>query len=75
VTVRFEDCTAWRTVKIGDGKRGRSLAVTVGAISCRTATLQVHGLRQKLERDVKRPELIVTVKGGDYKFIASESEG
>jgi len=41
----------------------------------RTVDMHVHGLRQKLERDPKRPELIVTVKGDGYKFVGSESEG
>jgi two-component system response regulator RegX3 len=36
----------------------------------RTVDIHVHCLRQKLEQDAKRPELIVTVPGVGYKFIA-----
>jgi len=37
----------------------------------RTVDVHVHGLRQKLEPDAMRPELIVTVKGMGYKFVGS----
>jgi DNA-binding response OmpR family regulator len=40
----------------------------------RTVDVHVHGLRQKLEPDVKRPELIITVKGMGYKFVAARAE-
>ena len=40
------------------------------ATSTRTVDMHIHGLRQKLEQDVSRPELIVTVKGVGYKFVA-----
>ena len=36
----------------------------------RTVDIHVHFLRQKLEQDAKRPELIVTVSGVGYKFVA-----
>jgi len=36
----------------------------------RTVDVHVASLRQKLERDPKRPELIVTVQGLGYKFNA-----
>ena len=36
----------------------------------RTVDIHVHFLRQKLEQDAKRPELIVTVPGVGYKFVA-----
>ena len=36
----------------------------------RTVDAHIHGLRQKLEPHAKRPELIVTVKGIGYKFVA-----
>jgi len=35
----------------------------------RTVDAHVHSLRQKLEKDATRPELIVTVKGAGYKFL------
>ena len=35
----------------------------------RTVDVHVRYLRQKLERDAKRPELIVTVPGVGYKFL------
>lgn len=34
----------------------------------RTVDVHIAGLRQKLERDPKRPEMIVTVPGMGYKF-------
>lgn len=37
-----------------------------------TVEVHVHHLRQKLERDASQPELIVTVPGIGYKFVASE---
>jgi two-component system response regulator RegX3 len=36
----------------------------------RTVDIHIRGLRQKLEQDASRPELIVTVKGAGYKFVA-----
>jgi DNA-binding response OmpR family regulator len=36
----------------------------------RTLDVHVHHLRQKLEQDAKRPELILTVPGLGYKFVA-----
>lgn len=35
----------------------------------RTVDMHVHCLRDKLEHDAKRPELIVTVRGAGYKFV------
>jgi len=40
----------------------------------RTVDMHVHGLRQKLEQDTKRPALIVTVKGTGYKFLVRGAE-
>jgi DNA-binding response OmpR family regulator len=40
-----------------------------GALT-RTVDMHVHKLRRKLERDDKRPELIVTVPRVGYKFVA-----
>ena len=40
----------------------------------RTVDMHIHGLRQKLEQDASRPELIVTVKGMGYKFVALRAE-
>jgi DNA-binding response OmpR family regulator len=37
-----------------------------------TVEVHVHHLRQKLERDASQPELIVTIPGIGYKFVASE---
>lgn len=48
-----------------------------GALT-RTVDMHVHTLRQKLELDAKRPELIVTVPRVGYKFVAladSERQG
>jgi two-component system alkaline phosphatase synthesis response regulator PhoP len=39
----------------------------------RTVDMHVASLRQKLEQDPKRPELIVTVPGVGYKFVGSKS--
>ena len=36
----------------------------------RTVDMHVHDLRRKIERDAKTPELIITVKGEGYKFVA-----
>ena len=36
----------------------------------RTVDMHIHGLRQKLEKDATRPELIITVRGEGYKFLA-----
>lgn len=38
-----------------------------------TVEVHIHHLRQKLERDASQPELIVTVPGIGYKFVASEA--
>ena len=40
----------------------------------RTVDMHIHSLRQKIERDATRPELIVTVKGAGYKFLARGRE-
>ena len=45
-----------------------------GGAFTRTVDMHIHGLRQKLERDASRPELIVTVKGMGYKFVAGKAE-
>ena len=45
-----------------------------GGAFTRTVDMHVHGLRQKLEQDAKRPALIVTVKGAGYKFLARGAE-
>jgi two-component system alkaline phosphatase synthesis response regulator PhoP len=36
----------------------------------RTVDVHVASLRQKLEKDPKQPELILTVQGLGYKFAA-----
>jgi two-component system alkaline phosphatase synthesis response regulator PhoP len=41
-----------------------------GGAFTRTVDVHVGYLRQKLEQDAKRPELIVTVPGVGYKFTA-----
>jgi len=38
----------------------------------RTVDVHIHSLRQKLEKDASRPELIVTVQGAGYKFVAKQ---
>ena len=48
----------------------RSVWCYNSAAFTRTVDMHIHGLRQKLERDPSRPELIVTVKGVGYKFVA-----
>lgn len=40
----------------------------------RTVDVHVASLRRKLERDSKRPELIVTVPRVGYKFVGSKGE-
>jgi two-component system, OmpR family, alkaline phosphatase synthesis response regulator PhoP len=40
--------------------------------STRTVDVHIHSLRQKLEKDASRPELIVTVQGAGYKFVARQ---
>jgi two-component system, OmpR family, alkaline phosphatase synthesis response regulator PhoP len=40
----------------------------------RTVDMHIHSLRQKIEKDATRPELIVTVKGAGYKFLARGRE-
>jgi DNA-binding response OmpR family regulator len=42
-------------------------------VSTYTVQVHVHRLRQKLEQDPKQPELIVTVQGKGYRFIAFEN--
>jgi DNA-binding response OmpR family regulator len=37
----------------------------------RTVDVHIASLRQKLELDSKRPELIITVPGVGYKFVGS----
>ena len=39
----------------------------------RTVDVHVRYLRQKLEQDAKRPELIVTVPGVGYKFLGFQT--
>ncbi len=41
-----------------------------GRAFTRTVDMHIHSLRQKLEQDTGQPELIVTVKGVGYKFVA-----
>ena len=45
-----------------------------GGAFTRTVDMHIHGLRQKLEQDASRPELIVTVRGAGYKFVACRAE-
>jgi two-component system alkaline phosphatase synthesis response regulator PhoP len=45
-----------------------------GETLTRTVDMHIHSLRQKLEQDARRPELIVTVKGMGYKFVARRTE-
>jgi len=45
-----------------------------GGAFTRTVDMHIHSLRQKLEQDASRPELIVTVKGMGYKFVAGSAE-
>lgn len=40
----------------------------------RTIDIQVSRLRRKLEQDPKKPELIVTVRGGGYMFTPIVSQ-
>lgn len=40
----------------------------------RTVDVHIHNLRQKLEEDASRPQLIVTVNGAGYKFLARQQE-
>jgi DNA-binding response OmpR family regulator len=40
--------------------------------STRTLDVHIYSLRQKLEKDASRPELIVTVQGAGYKFVARQ---
>jgi two-component system, OmpR family, alkaline phosphatase synthesis response regulator PhoP len=40
----------------------------------RTVDMHIHSLRVKLEKDATQPELIVTVKGTGYKFLARGCE-
>ena len=40
----------------------------------RTVDVHIHSLRQKLEEDASRPQLIITVKGRGYKFLAARRE-
>jgi len=41
----------------------------------RTVDVHIASLRQKLEEDPKRPELILTVAGIGYKFMSAEGGG
>ena len=43
-----------------------------GRASTRTLDVHIYSLRQKLEEDASRPELIVTVQGAGYKFVARQ---
>ncbi len=45
-----------------------------GGAFTRTVDMHIHGLRHKLEQDGSRPELIVTVKGAGYKFVAGRAD-
>ena len=45
-----------------------------GKASTKTVDMHIHTLRQKLEKDVSRPELIITVKGKGYKFLARSTK-
>ena len=45
-----------------------------GGAFTRTIDMHIHSLRQKLEQDPSRPELIATVKGVGYKFVAWKDE-
>jgi DNA-binding response OmpR family regulator len=40
----------------------------------KTVDMHIHSLRKKLELDATRPELIVTVHGAGYKFVARQRE-
>ena len=40
----------------------------------RTVDMHIHNLRQKIEEDASRPQLIITVKGRGYKFLAARRE-
>ena len=40
----------------------------------RTVDMHIHSLRQKLEQNPSKPELIVTVKGMGYKFVGGRAE-
>ena len=44
-----------------------------GATASRTVEVHVHQLRHKLERDTKRPELIITVPGFGYKLLPPDT--
>ena len=45
-----------------------------GGAFTRTVDMHIHSLRQKLEQDASQPELIVTVKGMGYKFVAGRAD-
>jgi DNA-binding response OmpR family regulator len=45
-----------------------------GRAFTRTVDMHIHSLRQKLEQDASQPELIVTVKGMGYKFVARRAD-
>ena len=45
-----------------------------GRAFTRTVDMHIHSLRQKLEQDASQPELIVTVKGVGYKFVAGRAD-
>ncbi len=44
-----------------------------GGAFTRTVDMHIHALRQKLEQDASRPELIITVNGMGYKFVAGRA--
>jgi len=44
-----------------------------GRACTRTVDMHIHSLRQKLEQDASRPELIITVKGIGYKFVTGRA--
>ena len=59
---------------VSRGELLRSVWGYDNAAFTRTVDMHVHGLRQKLEPNANPPELIVTVKGVGYKFVAASSD-
>jgi DNA-binding response OmpR family regulator len=55
---------------VSPGELRRSVLGYESGASTQTVKAHVHNLRQKLEQDAGRPELIVTVRGAGYKFVA-----
>jgi len=53
----------------------RSVWGYITATFTRTVDVHIASLRQKLEEDPKRPELILTVAGIGYKFMSAEGGG